>query len=182
VPNKRNSCFFPELTTLTLAWPLAGVGTFHAGGVTALAVYFQFHCRPRLHCIFQWVGRSRSQPAGCDLDCGQDLFRLSQALHERHISHLNLAIWSSADMSQMSLPAFEILPPSQPVTGWVAISLRSLRLGDVFHASYPPDAFSWLTRRQPVDKIGKTIFLYYFPSDATAGTASAPSSESKWIP
>jgi hypothetical protein len=125
---------------------------------------------------------SRILVAGCDLDCGQDLFRLSQALHERHISHLNLAIWSSADMSQMSLPAFEILPPSQPVTGWVAISLRSLRLGDVFHASYPPDAFAWLTRRQPVDKIGKTIFLYYFPSDATAGTASAPSSKSKRIP
>jgi hypothetical protein len=80
---------------------------------------------------------SRILVAGCDLDCGQDLFRLSQALHERHISHLNLAIWSSAEMSQMSLPAYEILPPAQPVTGWVAISRRSLRLGDVFHTSYP---------------------------------------------
>jgi hypothetical protein len=38
-------------------------------------------------------------------------------------------------MSQMNLPAFETLPPSQPVTGWVAISLRSLRLGDVLHTS-----------------------------------------------
>ena len=40
-------------------------------------------------------------------------------------------------MSQMNLPAFETLPPSQEVTGWVAISLRSRRLGDVFHTSYP---------------------------------------------
>jgi hypothetical protein len=95
------------------------------------------------------------------LDCGQDLFRLSQALHERQISHLHLAIWGSDDMSQMNLPAFETLPPSQPVTGWVAISLRCRRLGDVFHTSYPPDAFAGLNQPEPVDKIGKTIFITF---------------------
>ena len=85
-------------------------------------------------------------------------------------------------MSQMNLPAFETLPPSQPVTGWVAISLRCRRLGDVFHTSYPPDAFAGLNQREPVDKIGKTILLfYYFPPEATAGTANAPSSGSKQV-
>ncbi len=112
---------------------------------------------------------SRVLVTGCDLDCGQDLFRLSEALHERHISQLNLAVWSSADMTHMNLPAFETLPPFQPVTGWVAISLRSLRFGDLFHSTYPPDAFAWLNRRQPAAKIGKTILLYYFPPDAAAG-------------
>ena len=123
---------------------------------------------------------SRILLVGCDLDCGQDLFRLSNALRERHISQLNLAVWSSADMTQMELPAFDILPPFKPVTGWVAISLRSLRVGDVFHATYPSNAFAWLNQRQPVEKIGKTILLYYFPPDAATGSAvpaAVPSAE-----
>ena len=117
--------------------------------------------------------------AGCDLDCGQDLFRLSQALHDRHISHLNLAVWSSADMSQMDLPSFEVPPPSQPVTGWLAISLRALRFGDLFHTTYPPGSFAWLNGRQPVERVGKTILLYYFPPPATSATSPEPSSTLK---
>jgi hypothetical protein len=106
--------------------------------------------------------------AGCDLDCGQDLFRLSRALHERNISQLNLAIWSSADMSQMDLPAFTVPPPFTPVSGWVAISRRSLRLGDLFHLTYPPGAFDWLNRFQPVASVGKTILLYHVPESPIA--------------
>ena len=122
---------------------------------------------------------SRVLVAGCDLDCGQDLFRLSQALHDRHISHLNLAVWSSADMSKMDLPAFEVPPPSQPVTGWLAISLRSLRFGDLFHTTYPPGSFAWLNGRQPVERVGKTILLYYFPPASSSATTPEPSSTIK---
>jgi hypothetical protein len=106
--------------------------------------------------------------AGCDLDCGQDLFRLSRTLHERNISQLNLAIWSSADMSQMDLPAFTVPPPSTPVSGWIAISRRSLRLGDLFHLTYPPGAFDWLNRLQPAGTVGKTILLYHVPESPVA--------------
>ena len=114
---------------------------------------------------------SRVLVTGCDLDCGQDLFRLSRALHERNVSHLNIAVWSSADMSRMNLPAFQTPPPFQPVTGWVAISLRSLRMGDVLHTTYPPAAFAWLDGRKPVEQIGKTIRLYYFPPNGLTGSA-----------
>ncbi len=114
---------------------------------------------------------------GCDLDCGQDMFRLSKALREMHISQLNLAVWSSADMSQMNLPPFEIPPPHQPVTGWIAISRRALRLGDLFHLAYPPDAFAWLNQQQPAASVGKTILLYYLPENAKpAGQAGTPDS------
>ena len=114
---------------------------------------------------------SRVLVTGCDLDCGQDLFRLSRTLHERNISHLNIAVWSSADMSRMNFPAFEIRPPFQPVTGWLAISLRSLRMGDVFHTTYPAGAFSWLDGQKPVEQVGKTIRLYYFPPNGLTGSA-----------
>lgn len=120
---------------------------------------------------------SRVLLGGCDLDCGQDMFRLSRVLGEKHISHLNLAVWSSADMSEMNLPPFEIPPPHQPVTGWIAISRRALRLGDLFHLAYPPDAFSWLNQQQPAGSVGKTILLYYLPGNAKpSGQAGTPDS------
>lgn len=110
---------------------------------------------------------SRVMVAGCDLDCGQDLFALSSELHARHISHPTLALWTSADMSKLGLPEFAIPQPYQPVTGWFAISLRALRFGDLFHTTYPPDAFAWLSRYQPVGRVGKTILLYYIPAEPT---------------
>ena len=103
---------------------------------------------------------------GCDLDCGQDVYRLSDELHKRSVQHFSLAIWSSADLSQMKLPDFEVLQPFKPVSGWVAISTRSRIFGDVFHNTYPPGAFAWLDRYQPVGQIGKTIRLYYIPGSS----------------
>jgi hypothetical protein len=116
--------------------------------------------------------------AGCDLDCGQDVFRLAHWLRERQISHLSVAMWSSADLSRMGLPEFEVLQPFHPVTGWVAVSLRSARLGDVFHKSYPPGALAWLDAYQPVDQVGKTIRIYYIAENARSippeASATAP--------
>ncbi len=103
--------------------------------------------------------------AGCDLDCGQDLLRLSGELQARHISHVTLALWSSADPNQMHLPDFDVSQAGRPVTGWFAISLRALRSGHSFHMSYPPGTFDYLNAYQPVQRIGKTILLYYIPED-----------------
>ena len=103
---------------------------------------------------------SRILVMGCDLDCGQDLGMLSRELHSRGIETVNLAIWTSADLSQSHLPSFQIMTPNRPIEGWVAISLRALRLGDVLHSTYPPDAFAWLECCRPVAHVGKTILLY----------------------
>jgi hypothetical protein len=109
---------------------------------------------------------SRIFVAGCDLDCGQDLFRLSAELHAKGITRLNLAMWTSADMDKTDLPTFTVPEPFQPVTGWIAISKRSQRMGDVFHHTYPADAFAWLDQYKPVEQIGKTILLYHIPETA----------------
>jgi len=103
--------------------------------------------------------------AGCDLDCGQDLFALEREVKNRHISQISLALWTSADMTKADLPKFDVLQPYQPVAGWLAISLRALRFGDLFHTTYPPDAFAWLNRYQPVAHVGKTIVLYHIPQE-----------------
>jgi hypothetical protein len=110
---------------------------------------------------------SRVMVAGCDFDCGQDLFRLSRELRLRSISNFSLAIWSSADLNRMALPPFQVLKPFKPVTGWVAISARSLRFGDVLHETYPPGAFAWLEQFQPIAHVGRSIRLYYIPQNSS---------------
>lgn len=106
---------------------------------------------------------SKIMVAGCDLDCGQDMFRLSREFQARHITHATLAIWTSADPTQMQLPPFDVPQAYRPVKGWFAISLRALRFGNSFHMMYPPGAFDWLQAYQPMGRVGKTILLYYIP-------------------
>lgn len=114
---------------------------------------------------------SRVLLTGCDLDCGQDVSRLAEFLNKRHVAHANVALWSSADLAQMGVQNFSVPAPYQPVTGWLAISRRSLRLGDVFHSSYPPGAFDWLKRYQPIAHVGKTILVYEIPESGPLGGA-----------
>ena len=114
----------------------------------------------------EFAGRdpSRVMLTGCDLDCGQDIFRLADDLKTRGVSHFSLAVWSSADMQRMGLPSFDVLHPSTPVTGWIAISSRSQHLGEVLHENYGPAAYIWLEKYQPVAQVGATIRLYYIPT------------------
>jgi hypothetical protein len=116
---------------------------------------------------------SRILVMGCDLDCGQDLDRLAGELRARNVSYVTLALWTSADMSRADMPEFAVAQPFKPASGWFAISLRALRFGDLFHQTYPPDAFAWLSQYQPVARAGKTILLYYIPDKGDAGLGVA---------
>jgi hypothetical protein len=104
---------------------------------------------------------------GCDLDCGQDLFRLARELHIRNMRECTLLVWSSADIARSNLPVNEMenSAPESPTAfhGCVALSSRAFRLGDVLHHSYGPGYFSWLNNYQPVARVGRTIRLYDIP-------------------
>jgi hypothetical protein len=116
---------------------------------------------------------SRILVTGCDLDCGQDVARLGSELRKRKIEAVHIALSTSADVGQMNLTQkVETLPPNQRVSGWVAVSMRALRLGDVQHTDYPPGALSWLESYKPVTEVGGTIRLYCVPA---ADAASQPS-------
>jgi len=145
-------------------WLLAGLLTWQC--ISSLSAHSDY-----IAYFNEFAGHdpSRVLVTGCDLDCGQDLFRLSRALREKHISQVNIAVWSSADLSRMDLPDFQILQPFQPVAGWVAVSIRSVRLGDVLHMTYSPGALAWLDRCQPVAQVGKTIRLYYIAGRGDPG-------------
>jgi hypothetical protein len=90
-----------------------------------------------------------------DLDWGQDLYRLEQRAAELQIPHLNLAYRGTADLAREPLPPLHILPPNQPVRGWVAVSALA--------RTRNPADYAWLSAYQPLERVGKTIDLYYIP-------------------
>jgi len=90
-----------------------------------------------------------------DLDWGQDLHRLEVRAAELRIGHLSLAYRGTADLRREPLPPLHVLPGRERVTGWVAVSqlARTRNLDD----------YAWLDAYRPLERIGKTIDLYYVP-------------------
>lgn len=90
-----------------------------------------------------------------DLDWGQDLFRLEQRAAQLQIRELNLAYRGTANLTREPLPPLHILPPNQPVRGWVAVSALA--------RTRNPADYAWLDVYEPLERVGKTIDLYYIP-------------------
>lgn len=90
-----------------------------------------------------------------DLDWGQDLDRLEHRAAQLKIRKLNLGYLGTVDLARESLPPHEGLKPRTPVRGWVAITALT-------RVSNPP-AYAWLDAYRPLERVGKTIDLYYIP-------------------
>jgi 4-amino-4-deoxy-L-arabinose transferase-like glycosyltransferase len=90
-----------------------------------------------------------------DLDWGQDLKRLEVRAQGLGIAQLHLAYLGSADLAREPLPPVQMLTPGQPVTGWVAISALA--------RTRNPNDYAWLAGYRPLERIGKSIDLYYIP-------------------
>ena len=89
-----------------------------------------------------------------DLDWGQDLPRLREAIAQRGVDHLWLAYFGTTDLAAYPLGApVRALPPRMPVKGWVAVS-RTLLAG-----AYGTD-YSWLQSMKPTAEIGRSMLLY----------------------
>ncbi|MBV8341703.1 MAG: hypothetical protein JO173_04915 [Gammaproteobacteria bacterium] len=90
-----------------------------------------------------------------DLDWGQDLYRLEVRARELKIPALALAYRGTADLGHEPLPPWTALPPRHPVTGWVAVSALA--------RTRNPVDYAWLGSYAPLERIGKSIDLYYVP-------------------
>lgn len=103
--------------------------------------------------------------ADSDLDWGQDLKRLTATLERRGITQLAISYNGGADLKlpYFRLPEHTELVPHTKTSGWIAISVLRLRLGANRRAPY--DDFAWLEEHEPVEKVGRSIRLYYIPPD-----------------
>jgi hypothetical protein len=90
-----------------------------------------------------------------DLDWGQDLKRLEHRLTDLKVPSVSLAYQGTADLAREALPPFTRLGPRQPATGWIAITALT--------REHEPRGYAWLDPYRPVERVGKTIDLYFVP-------------------
>lgn len=91
-----------------------------------------------------------------DLDWGQDLDRLRKRLDERGIRDVSIAYFGSAPLDKAGLPHYGFLSATQPTQGYVAVSLHQLNIDYAKNGS-----FGWLKSYTPIERIGKSIDLFY---------------------
>jgi hypothetical protein len=94
--------------------------------------------------------------AESDLDWGQDLYLLSGRLKELGVDHVSIKYFGTAPLDNADLPPHSTLSADVPTThGYAAISVRYLTL------EYAKDgSFDWLKNREPLEIVGKSIYLY----------------------
>jgi hypothetical protein len=90
-----------------------------------------------------------------DLDWGQDLHRLANRLKALGVKEVSLQYFGSAPVETAGLPTRHAVSRTEITQGWVAISVRYLGIDFARDGS-----FGWLKSCTPVERIGKSIFLY----------------------
>ena len=114
-----------------------------------------------------------------NLDWGQDLKNLGVYLHRNGIAMVKLAYFGPSDPRVYGI-TYESLPPGQPTTGYIAVSVTRLTGTDLITGLREPgrllgrrsrilnpdcaNAFEWLRKYEPIAKIGYSIFVYHIPS------------------
>lgn len=90
-----------------------------------------------------------------DLAWGQDLRRLEWRLAELKVPRFSFAYLGTADLTRETFPPMTRLAPGQPATGWVVIT----ELARV----HSLQGYAWLDSFVPVERVGKSMSLYYIP-------------------
>ena len=92
-----------------------------------------------------------------DLDWGQDLLRLREPVREMGIRELHLAYFGSADPLRHDLGArVKLLRPHEQRSGWIAVS-------ESYRHPIWTDGYLWITRYEPVRRVGRSMWLYRVP-------------------
>jgi 4-amino-4-deoxy-L-arabinose transferase-like glycosyltransferase len=152
--------------TIALAWralrtvtvrPLGIVGSALLVGLVGWQVLTLWTANPDYLPYFnEAIAHPERVLVDSDLDWGQDLRRLEWRAAQMKIPLLNLAYRGTASLPREPLPPLVVMPPWKPVAGWIAISALA-RVHD-------PKGYAWLDAYRPMERIGKTIDLYYVPA------------------
>jgi 4-amino-4-deoxy-L-arabinose transferase-like glycosyltransferase len=96
-----------------------------------------------------------------DLDWSQDVERLQKRLTELKVKKFGFVYRGTIDVIGERLPGVWMAQPFQPATGWIAASIYAR---DTVSQG---EAFKWLKQYTPVERVGKSIDLYYIPDVQT---------------
>jgi 4-amino-4-deoxy-L-arabinose transferase-like glycosyltransferase len=142
------------LAQIARAWPRAGsavAGLLVAWQVSALALTYPDY----LAYFNEAVTHPEHVLVDSDLDWGQDLRRLERRLAQLNVPSISIAYQGTADLEREALPPFVRLPPRRPAKGWVAITALT--------RAHERAGYAWLSPYRPVERVGKTIDLYFIP-------------------
>ena len=97
-----------------------------------------------------------------DLDWGQDMKRLTKRL-----TNSASGTWRSPNSfrrcDKRDLPSLHPFDPTTPSPGWNAASITGLKLWQFKQQREAPKSRYWPAQIKPTEKIGKGIWLWYFP-------------------
>jgi hypothetical protein len=99
-----------------------------------------------------------------DLDWGQDMKRL--ALRARELGIREMAYETMGQSYVIAGNAFPKQLPfdwHRPAPGWNAVSVTLWKLRCFYTKGYLPPGDLWPDKATPVEKIGKSTYLFYFP-------------------
>ncbi|MFZ2491751.1 MAG: glycosyltransferase family 39 protein [Thermoanaerobaculia bacterium] len=92
--------------------------------------------------------------ADSNIDWGQDVLRLREAVDRHEIAALHVRAITAVDLDRLGFPPRRGLSPVSPPAGWVAISEAPFQIGRA------TGGFRWLEGRS-YERVGKSIRLYY---------------------
>ena len=131
-----------------------------AGLLVGWAAADSFLAHPDYLAYFNQFASRHPEKVLCesDLDWGQDLYRLRDSLRAHGVDQVSIRYFGTAPLDRAGLPPHRDLSPSTPSSGWAAISLHALVMENAENGS-----FEWLKQYQPVERVGKSIYLYRLP-------------------
>ena len=100
--------------------------------------------------------------ADSDLDWGQDMTRLATRLRELGIQSVTFRPLLFDDYEARGFPPIDFGSPLVPSPGWNAVGITEWK---VLRMGLPAPDVPWPDRPEfkPVERVGKSVLLYYFP-------------------
>ena len=103
-----------------------------------------------------------------DLDWGQDMKRLARRLRELGAQEVSFTPFVWTDPVSEGFPPIRPTDPAQPSPGWNAASLTVLKSARFGFWGNHPEVKLWMDQIAPTEKVGKGIWLWYFPPPAAS--------------
>jgi 4-amino-4-deoxy-L-arabinose transferase-like glycosyltransferase len=98
-----------------------------------------------------------------DLDWGQDIKRLGQRLRELHATSVGFSPAIMLDPSLHGFPPWQWSAVDAPFPGWNAVEVTVWKAQRMGFRLQQPDVRLWPDFTKPVERVGKSILLYYVP-------------------